>query len=59
MLTELKAAAVDVATKDSLDAGLEVIYCDNIPLPISSNYPNLSESIIEIVDGAIDDFHQN
>ncbi|MER2013514.1 MAG: 2,3-diphosphoglycerate synthetase, partial [Methanobrevibacter sp.] len=44
MLTELKAAAVDVATKDALAAGLEVIYCDNIPVPISDSYPDLSDS---------------
>ena len=59
MLTELKAAAVDVATKDSLKAGLEVVYCDNIPVPISSDYPDLSDSIIEVVDSAIEDFEKN
>jgi cyclic 2,3-diphosphoglycerate synthetase len=56
MLTELKAAAVDVATKDSLEAGLEVVYCDNIPIAINDSYPDLSKSIIELVDSAIDDF---
>ncbi|MDR2873294.1 MAG: 2,3-diphosphoglycerate synthetase [Methanobrevibacter sp.] len=56
MLTELKAAAVDVATKDSLEAGLEVVYCDNIPIPINDSYPDLSKSIIELVDLAINDF---
>ncbi|MBZ9571535.1 cyclic 2,3-diphosphoglycerate synthase [Methanobrevibacter sp. TMH8] len=59
MLTELKAAAVDVATKDSLKAGLEVVYCDNIPIPIDNSYPDLDESIIEIVDGAIENFNRN
>jgi cyclic 2,3-diphosphoglycerate synthetase len=57
MLTELKAAAVDVATKDSLEAGLEVIYCDNIPIAIDDSYPELSETILELVDGAIEDFN--
>ncbi|MCL2157025.1 MAG: cyclic 2,3-diphosphoglycerate synthase, partial [Methanobrevibacter sp.] len=57
MLTELKAAAVDVATKDSLEAGLEVVYCDNIPIAIDGNYPDLADSIIEVVDEAIEDFH--
>lgn len=56
MLTELKAAAVDVATKDAIAAGLEVIYCDNIPVEISDSYPSLSDSIIKLVDSAIDDF---
>ncbi|KZX16409.1 2,3-diphosphoglycerate synthetase [Methanobrevibacter curvatus] len=56
MLTELKAAAVDVATKDSLEAGLEVVYCDNIPIAIDGSYPDLTKSIIHLVDEAIDDF---
>lgn len=56
MLTELKAAAVDVATKDAIEAGLEVVYCDNIPVAINENYPDLSDSVIELVDDAINDF---
>lgn len=59
MLTELKAAAVDVATKDAINAGLEVVYCDNIPVAISDKYPDLSESVIKLVDSAIDDFNQS
>jgi cyclic 2,3-diphosphoglycerate synthetase len=59
MLTELKAAAVDVATKDSLEAGLEVVYSDNIPIAIDGSYPDLSDSIIEVVDKAIEDFDKN
>ncbi|MDR0911870.1 MAG: 2,3-diphosphoglycerate synthetase [Methanobrevibacter sp.] len=59
MLTELKAAAVDVATKESLEAGLEVIYCDNIPIAIDDTYPDLEDSIIKLVDTAIDDFKKN
>ena len=57
MLTELKAAAVDVATKDAMAAGLEVIYCDNIPVPIDESYPDLAKSIIELVDSAIEKFN--
>ena len=56
MLTELKAAAVDVATKDAMAAGLEVIYCDNIPVAIDESYPNLSEEVIKLVDSAIESF---
>ena len=59
MLTELKAAAVDVATKDAVSHGLEVVYCDNIPVPIDDTYPDLSKSIIEIVDSAIENFNNN
>lgn len=59
MLTELKAAAVDVATKDAIKAGLEVVYCDNIPVAIDDSYPDLSKSVIELVDSAIDDFNKS
>ena len=58
MLSELKAAAVDVATKDALNAGLEVVYCDNIPVPINDSYPDLSQSILELVDCAIEKFNE-
>ena len=59
MLTELKAAAVDVATKDAIAHGLEVVYCDNIPVPINDSYPNLKESVLKLVDSAIDDFNKS
>jgi cyclic 2,3-diphosphoglycerate synthetase len=35
LVTELKAAAVDVATRTALERGMEVIYCDNRPEPVS------------------------
>lgn len=56
MLTELKAAAVDVATKDALTKGLEVVYCDNIPIPINSDY-DLDSAIMNIVHEAVEDFN--
>ena len=59
MLTELKAAAVDVATKDAIEAGLKVVYCDNIPVAINDKYPDLADSVIELVDSAIDDFNKS
>jgi cyclic 2,3-diphosphoglycerate synthase len=55
MLTELKAAAVDVATKDALEAGLEVVYCDNIPHVIRDE-DDLPQALINVVDSAIKDF---
>ena len=57
MLTELKAAAVDVASKDSISHGLEVVYCDNVPVEIDDTYPDLGESVIKLVDSAIEDFN--
>ena len=59
MLTELKAAAVDVATKNSMEAGLDVVYCDNIPVPINYKYPDLATSVLEVVDEAIEDFNKD
>ena len=59
MLTELKAAAVDVATKDAMAHGLEVVYCDNIPIAINDSYPDLAQSVIELVDSAIENFKKN
>ena len=56
MLTELKAAAVDVATKEAIESGLEVVYSDNIPIVIDGDYPNLDNTILEMVDSAIDGF---
>ena len=58
MLTELKAAAVDVATRDALKAGLEVIYCDNIPIVTDGNAEKLNSAIINIVDSAIESFNR-
>ncbi|MDD3455014.1 MAG: 2,3-diphosphoglycerate synthetase, partial [Methanobacteriales archaeon] len=57
MLTELKAAAVDVATKEALDAGLDVVYSDNIPIVVDESPEDLDKAIIEVVDAAIDDFY--
>lgn len=56
MLTELKAAAVDVATKDALNKGLDVVYCDNIPISVNSKY-DLDSSIMKIVNDAVDHFN--
>ncbi len=55
LLTELKAAAVDVVTKDALDAGLELVYCDNIPIPLNDDY-DLKDSIMNVVKESVEDF---
>jgi cyclic 2,3-diphosphoglycerate synthetase len=59
MLTELKAAAVDVATKDAISHGLEVVYCNNIPVALNDSYPKLDHSVLKIVDCAIDEFNKS
>lgn len=56
MLSELKAAAVDVATKDALEAGLEVVYCDNIPIVVDGTDEQLKSAILRVVDDAIESF---
>ena len=39
MLCEIKAAAVDVATRRALDKGLEVVYMDNVPMGVEDDDP--------------------
>ncbi|MDD1775466.1 MAG: 2,3-diphosphoglycerate synthetase, partial [Methanobacterium sp.] len=58
MLTELKAAAVDVATKDALQAGLEVVYCDNIPMVVDESQEILRKALLDLTDQAIDAFKE-
>lgn len=50
VLTELKAAAIKVVTKEAVDAGIEVVYCDNIPLIIGGDVSNLKKEIVELVE---------
>ncbi|MBM4241218.1 MAG: 2,3-diphosphoglycerate synthetase [Euryarchaeota archaeon] len=59
MLSELKAAAVDVATKDALKAGLGVVYCDNIPKVVDGPQGSLSDAIIKTVEDAITSFSKS
>ncbi len=54
LLTELKAAAVDVATAVGLDLGKEVVYCDNVPLSVGGR--PLSESLVALARRAVDRF---
>lgn len=39
LLCEIKAAAVDVATKKALAEGLDVVYMDNVPVGVSGDDP--------------------
>lgn len=55
LLTELKAAAVDVATKKALDMGLEIIYLDNEPVSVGGD-GDLKELIVELADIAVERF---
>ncbi|WP_414468959.1 2,3-diphosphoglycerate synthetase [Methanobacterium sp. ACI-7] len=62
MLTELKAAAVDVATKDALEAGLGVVYCDNIPKVcggLEGEHEFLQNAIVNVVEKSISKFNSH
>jgi cyclic 2,3-diphosphoglycerate synthase len=39
LLTEIKAAGIDVATRRALEAGLEVVYLDNVPVGSEEDDP--------------------
>lgn len=39
LVTEIKAAGIDVATRRALDAGLDVIYMDNVPVGTGEDDP--------------------
>ena len=56
-LTEIKAAAVDVVAEDADRRGVEVVFCDNIPVEID-NKGRLAALVLELAEQAIHDFHQ-
>ena len=39
LLCEIKAAGIDVATRRALDAGIEVVYMDNVPVGVHGDDP--------------------
>jgi cyclic 2,3-diphosphoglycerate synthetase len=55
LLTELKAAAIDVATALGIEAGLRVVYADNIPVNIESK-SRLTEEVIRFAECAVERF---
>ncbi|RJP25583.1 MAG: 2,3-diphosphoglycerate synthetase [Candidatus Abyssobacteria bacterium SURF_5] len=55
LLTEVKAAAIDVVTAIGLEAGLRVVYADNIPIPLEGE-PDLSESVLHVAHSAVQRF---
>jgi len=56
LLTELKAAAVDVATAMGLEAGLRVVYADNSLVEIGASR-KVAEEILEIAKLAVTRFN--
>jgi cyclic 2,3-diphosphoglycerate synthetase len=47
LVTELKAAAVDVATRKALDAGVAVVYADNAPVSLEGDLSAEIEALAE------------
>jgi cyclic 2,3-diphosphoglycerate synthetase len=52
LLTEVKAAAIDVATAIGLENGLRVVYADNIPIPLEGE-PSLAEAALQVAQKAV------
>lgn len=50
LVTELKAAAVDVATRMALGRGMEVVYCDNRPEPVTGEGRELARALRQVAD---------
>ncbi len=54
LVTELKAAAVDVATAMALERGIEVLYADNAPIQVGGS--DLDSAIWKVVRSAVERF---
>ena len=47
LLTELKAAAIDVAARAAVSAGAEVVFMDNVPVAVDGDLAASFENVIE------------
>jgi cyclic 2,3-diphosphoglycerate synthetase len=54
MLVEVKAAAIDVATKEALGQGLEVVYMDNEPMVVGGDVEDLAATCVEVAHTAVE-----
>ncbi len=57
LLTELKAAAVDIVTKVGLDLGVRVVYGDNVPIWVGGD-DDLDASLLSLAQEAVKSFSQ-
>jgi cyclic 2,3-diphosphoglycerate synthetase len=55
LVVELKAAAVDLATRVALERGMEVVFCDNRVVPVGGDGP-FDELALSTVDQAFERF---
>jgi cyclic 2,3-diphosphoglycerate synthetase len=51
LLTELKAAAVDVAARRALDRGAEVVFVDNRPVAAGGD-GDVDDLVVEVIEAA-------
>jgi len=49
LMTEIKAAAIVVVTQEGVNAGLDVVYCDNLPIVTGGDYEDLEEAVKDLV----------
>jgi cyclic 2,3-diphosphoglycerate synthetase len=49
VLCEIKAAAIDVATRRALDAGLDVVYMDNVPMGVDGDGEVNDTELMDVV----------
>lgn len=53
MLVEVKAAAIDVATKEAVERGLEVVYMDNEPVVVGGDVEDLASAVVDLAHRAV------
>lgn len=56
-LTEIKAAAIDVVTEEADRRGMEVVFCDNVPVE-TDGQERLADLLAGIAEQAIGDFQK-
>ena len=54
LLTEVKASSIDVATREALDRGVDVVYMDNVPHVVGGDIENkdLEKAVIRLAQEA-------
>lgn len=56
LLTEVKAASIDIATRIGVDEGLEIVYVDNIPVATQGKQEELEQAMLNIIELVIERF---
>lgn len=57
VLTEIKAAAIDVVTEEADRRGLSVVFCDNVPVEAGGGN-RLEPLLVDLAEQAIKDFNE-